>query len=259
MTVQDMFAETRHLPFGGTFNFRDVGGYPSRFGGRTRWQMVYRADSLHRLSESAQQKLVDNGLRTVVDLRRDTEIADHPNVFAHHPAVRYHNVTVQPVDAPTPDGKADGDRFDLLAVYTRIIDFAKEPLRDVLSLIADPDRLPCVVHCTAGKDRTGVVIALILSAVGVDPDDIAADYQMSERFLTGVYFEEAKERAKKAGVAWTQYQKLLVCPAHLMTTVLDYVTARYGGVEAYLGHIGLGAHQLETLRQTILDQGRTSQ
>jgi protein-tyrosine phosphatase len=253
MTAQiSAAALARHLPLEGTYNVRDIGGYLTRDGRSIRWRTLFRADSLHRLTEDGQAHLLGAGLRTIVDLRRDEELALAPNVFAASDQVRYVWVSLAPnptsADAPrelTPDS--------LARTYRAIVDGRQAELREVLRALAQPGALPGLVHCTAGKDRTGIVVALLLALAGVDHATIADDYALTATYLTDEYFADARGRAEAAGHDWEQYRHLLGCPADLMLATLADLDARFGGVEPYLRQIGLAGDELQALRFALID------
>jgi protein-tyrosine phosphatase len=121
----------------------------------------------------------------------------------------------------------------------------------ILRRFVEEDGLPAVVHCTAGKDRTGLVIALALGAVGVDDETIAEDYALSAEYLVGTYFDEARERALKRGIAWEAYLANLVCPAPLMRQMLAWLRATYGSPSTYLQQMGLSSPEQSRLRALL--------
>jgi protein-tyrosine phosphatase len=113
--------------------------------------------------------------------------------------------------------------------------------------------LPALIHCTAGKDRTGIIVALLLGLVGVPDDVIADDYALSSTYLQGAYFDDARLRAERAGIPWAEYQLRLVCPASLMLDTLAWLAETYGGAEAYLLAQGQPPDVLSRLRERLLE------
>ena len=167
----------RHLRLPGTRNLRDVGGYPAGDGRRTRWRTLLRTDALDVIPDGSREALLDLGVRTVIDLRWPHELTDAPSVFATSNGVRYRSIPLLEND-PTP-------LIGLAATYRYMLDERAPQLADVVRALLEPAGLPAVIGCAAGKDRTGVTIALLLSAVGVPTDVIVADY-----VLTGLAFAE---------------------------------------------------------------------
>jgi protein-tyrosine phosphatase len=237
----------RRIPLPGTHNLRDVGGYATVDGRAIRRRTIFRADSLHRLTLPAQRELLAYGVRTVLDLRRDREVSRWPNVFAGSPGVRYARVDLAPLGRV-----AEISESPLESIYRAILDYRQAEIAQIFQLLSRADSVPVVIHCTAGKDRTGLIVALLLGLAGVDQETIARDYALSSEYLGPSYFDEARERAALANVPWERYRLNLVCPPHYMRRTLKYLDDRYGGVELYLRTIGLSTRQLFTLRAGIV-------
>lgn len=239
----------RHLPLEGTYNVRDLGGYDTVDGRATRWGILFRADGLHRLPLSAQERLHDQGVKTVIDLRRSDEREAAPNVFAESPQITYHHMSLL-IDKSPPVG-VENPR-SLIEIYRVILDERQDQVRTVLSTFAAPEGLPGVVHCTAGKDRTGVIVALILGLCGVPHDTIVADYALTSTYLGEGFMEETRQRVLQRGIQWEHYQPLVMCPPENMEATLHHLDTTYGGVEAYADHIGLAEDQIHRLREVLL-------
>lgn len=236
----------RYLNLEGTYNVRDIGGYATRGGPITRWHTVFRADSLHRLSPAGQQTLLGHGVRTVVDLRRTHEAQAAANVFAASPDVHYRQISLlaetrTPGNPPPP----------MLDIYRFILDERQAQIGEALRTLAAPGGLPAVVHCTAGKDRTGLIVALLLGLVGVPAATIAADYALSAQYLVGTYLEEARRRAEANGYSWESYQLQSVCPPEYMLETLQHLDRRYGGIEAYVRTTGISEADITRLRGAL--------
>ena len=239
---------TRHLGLEGTYNLRDLGGYGTLDGRTTRWRTFFRSDSLHRLPPAAQTTLLDYGVRTVIDLRRSDELHVAPNVFASSPAVTYHQVSLL-VDTPPMRGVRPRP---LVETYWMILDERQEQLRQALATLAAPEGLPALVHCTAGKDRTGVLVALVLGVVGVPTTTIVEDYALTAQYLVGTYLEEVRQRAARNGIPWEWYQHQVDCHPEFMHTTLQYLEERYGNITTYVRTIGLSDEQCDRLRQALV-------
>lgn len=165
----------RHVDHDRCFNLRDLGGYPAAGGRTTAWGRLFRGDGLHRLDPADCEAL---GLTTVLDLRTHDEIARRGRLEAD--GVAWHHLPlIQAIwdpgwltEAMTPE------RF-LADRYLAMLDEGADAIGSALRILAEADRLPAAFHCAAGKDRTGVLAALVLSLLGVDDDTIAADYGLS--------------------------------------------------------------------------------
>jgi protein-tyrosine phosphatase len=241
---------TRLLPLEGTYNVRDVGGYATADGGTIRWRTLLRGDSLHRLTAEGQALLITEGLRTVIDLRRASELAEAPNVFVSSSQIRYRNIAL--IDgAPAPAVEETRPR-SLGGIYERILETAHPQLRAIMEILGAPGAFPVLVHCTAGKDRTGIIIALLLGLAEVSTETIAADYALSEAYLGNGFVEEMRARIVATGGDWSTYEQLMVSPHALMLTTMAVLIERYGSVAAYLRAIGVPGSQIETVRAALI-------
>ena len=234
----------RHLNLEGTMNVRDLGGYPTADGRTTRWRRFLRADKLHQLAEPARDELVGLGLRTVLDLRRGSDLAEHPSVFAGSEEVDYRHVDFigeGPVEASGPLESAEwiGD------LYCGWLENRRHKVLDILRTLAAPGAVPALFNCAGGKDRTGVTAALLLGLAGVPDGVIAEDYSLSGRFLVD-RMEEGDPRT------WQEYQQE-VSPARAMEIALEHLNGKYGGIEPYVRSIGLTAEEVTRLRAGLLD------
>ena len=237
-------------PFPTLFNFRDVGGYTARDGRTVRRGRLYRSDSLHRIDETDRAAFTALGIRTVIDLRRPTEVERDGRV-PDYDGLTYRHIHPEHDDWAT---KPFEDSGVSLARYLadRYADLARTGtagLAEAVGLIADSANAPVVVHCVAGKDRTGIVCALTLSVLGVPDEDVAADYALSaaasQRFTEWVraMLPDGEEPPPP----------FLVSPAETMELFLTELRAGHGSVEGYLTHAGVTETQLESLRTHLLD------
>ncbi len=243
-----MDTPTRSLTFRALFNFRDLGGYTGLDGRTTRWRRIFRSDSLHGITADDREAWSALGVRTVVDLRRENEIEQFGRISADA-GVTYRHLPIRHLDWAEVDHPEGTDRPRWLA--DRYLNFAEEGaegLRDTLAVLADPAQTPAVVHCMAGKDRTGVVCALTLALLGVDDATITADYALSNEAMAAL-------------AAWVREQHpdnqdqphYFDCPADAMQLFLDDLRARHGSVEGYVRDIGLSAGQVAAMRDHLLD------
>ena len=234
----------RHLRFAGTYNFRDAGGYPVQTGGVTRWRTLFRSDSPHRLSEADRGSLIESGLRTALDLRQSSELAEAPNVFAAAGRVAFRHLPLLSDASSMP-----GDLPALVDIYRAILDERGCQVRAALSVLCAPKALPAVVNCTAGKDRTGLIVALVLGLAGVPEETIVADYALSGACLSGGFSDDVLRRAKEQGLS---YELLTQCDPDFMRETLEYLRRRYGGIESYARGIGLKGQEIHRLRQSMV-------
>ncbi len=239
----------RHLPLEGAYNIRDIGGYPAAAGTTTRWRTFLRADSLHNLTPASQQALIDYGVRTIIDLRFAQECSAAPNVFAAGGSVRYINLSLFEGSAPNGMGR---QLVDLESIYRYILDERQAAVKAVLELMAD-DAFPVLIHCTAGKDRTGMITALMLGLAGVDHATIAEDYALTAHYGAEL-LATLHAQAAAAGRDMATYARFLAAEPAAMRNTLAYLEAKYVSVPAYLAQIGLTATQIAQLRRQLLSQ-----
>jgi protein-tyrosine phosphatase len=233
-----MPAPARHIRLAGTRNLRDVGGYPAAGGRRTRWRTLLRTDALDRLPPASQAKLLDLGVRQVIDLRWPTELDEAPSVFRASGAVSYRNIALLDED-PGP-GKSMAD------IYRLMLDARAPQLVDVVRSLIAPGGLPAVVGCAAGKDRTGVAIALVLAAVGVPADVVAIDYALSAEIF-------AADVADEHLIDWRAAPAIVDCAPETMLETLEHLEARHGGAVALLRRNGLTDDELVRLSDLLTE------
>jgi protein-tyrosine phosphatase len=233
----------RVRPIDGTFNFRDLGGYPTTDGRRTRWRMMYRSDSLHGVTAVG-----DLGVRSMVDLRYPKECAQDP--CASRTDVTYHALPL----FEDPQRASDGSVPELDRIYRLIVDTRQPQLVRVLDTLASPGALPAVVFCTAGKDRTGVVVAVLLALLGVERTAIVEDYSVSATLLAdSPVGDRVRASFTERGLDPALADRLLVSPPDHMERLLTYVDETYGGVEALAIRAGLAPRRIENLRTALLE------
>ena len=237
---------TRHLPVKGTYNVRDLGGYVTPEG-ETQWRRILRADGLHRLDEEGMGALVEAGVATVIDLRHPGELASQPNPFNANPAVRYHNVSLFDSLAPTPKPGQDL----LLELYILALDTRQEALAQVLTLIAEAPEGTVLYHCTAGKDRTGVVSALLLAVAGVEAALIVEDYALTAKMIAPM-IEEMTAHAAAQGANVDHFRPLLASDPSTMIETIAYIEKTHGSAVAYLEKTGLSADTIDRLRHRLM-------
>ena len=240
-------AYPRHIELEGAHNVRDLGGYTTRQGQVTRWRRVFRADSLHRLTPEDQQKLIDLGINSIIDLRRPDEVALLPNVFASTNGVAYTHIALY--GNPTR-GRRPTAPPSLAEIYRHLLDDAWQPLLNIFRHLAARGDQPILLHCTAGKDRTGLIAALLLAVVNVTFDQIAADYALSKRFIEPMMDELRAGRPSMIDVG--AYERLLDADPGAMLETLGYLQSAYGGSAGYLRNIGLSEDEIMRLRRMLL-------
>ncbi len=241
----------RRLEVEGCNNFRDLGGYPASDGRRLRWRQLFRADGLHHLTPAGVATFRDAlGIDHVIDLRSSAELElDGRGPLAETEA-RFHHL-------PLFDGDRDGQDFErpadwtLADLYFGMLEFAREPIARVVETIARSDA-PAVYHCTAGKDRTGVVSAVILGALGVPDEILVADYAATKESLDAIV-----ERLMQSEGYQDMFENLppdtLHAEPETMIGLLAHVRREYGSMAGYLAKAGVAGDTLERLAARLLE------
>lgn len=244
----------RLVPFEAVVNFRDLGGYESRLGGSVRWGRVYRSAALHEMTADDRRRFDQLGIITVFDLRSSLEFEEHPDPV---PAVNVPVLGRYMRENEPPDFAAiidhDGGVAFMTQMCMNMLDHGGDEIGTVLSALTDLDLLPVVFHCTAGKDRTGIVAALLLEVLGVDRAEVLDDFELTERYRGSHDDSTAFRRMTEFGMPPEAAAGALGAPRRMMGDVLDALDDRYGGAERYLvDHAGLSTDAIDDLRRNLL-------
>ena len=241
-------AAPRHWPLPDTHNIRDLGGYAREAGGTTQWRRILRGEALHSLTDESRTELVENDLSLVIDLRgpHETGVTGHP--FVDHPSVAYRNIVLFNALAPIAMALQD---FDMARRYCESLDRCGTQFAEVFRAIIDAHNGIVLFHCTAGKDRTGVVAAMLLALSDVSDGDIAADYALTASAHRLI--DQLRTRALAAGGSPEHVERMLASDAATMQTFLAHLDTAHGGIEAYLLAIGLTAIEIAALRDRLCD------
>ncbi len=231
----------RRIDLAGVLNFRDVGGYPVASGGSVRWRTLFRSDALHRLDSAGVAAVTGLGPRTVIDLRTRLEVDQAPSP-----------VCGRVTHIPVLTGDLQGVPLELGALYRYFTDECGGQLAAAIAELCGDDAMPALVHCSAGKDRTGVVIALILAVLGVPDELIAADYALSAVYLDPDQTPAIGQLSASTGLGEELTRALLGSPSELILEVLDRVRAVAGSAEGYLRANGLTGSGLARLRAALI-------
>jgi len=243
----------RRITLERAFNVRDLGGYAAADHDTVRWGLIYRADGIHRIEGADLARVAGLGIRTVVDLRTRGELADHGRVATESFAASYRHLPllehVWERDLPA----AELDAVDFLAGrYLDMLDQGASSIVTALSIMAEAGRLPLVVHCSAGKDRTGVLAAILLSVLGVSDDDISADYALSRAAMRELAEWVRSERPESYETRAAQPPAFLDAPPLAMRRFLARARSQYGSLTDYVHTIGLADRDVVNLRSVLL-------
>jgi protein-tyrosine phosphatase len=243
----------RLIALEGAVNFRDLGGYTTTDGQRTRWRVLFRADGLGELTDADLAIMRDLGIRTVVDLRSGDEVEQSRFDVEAHP-VEFHHF---PFIEALPDAEAFERAPGFLGTqYTEMLDDASAQIVGALAALAAPEARPAVFHCTAGKDRTGLLSALVLTLLGVPEETVVADYALSGEAM-------ARLRAKlilkypdgKSFISDTNADAIFSADPANMIALFAHLRARYGSIAGYTSEVGVPPEVIARLREAMLEPG----
>jgi len=249
----------------GTLNFRDLGGYEG-LGGRTvRWGLVFRSDALHELTDADRARLRAMGLRAIYDLRRPIEQERQPTALGEEHGHRIVSLAVD--DDPDADANApelidliksgelpEADDGFMIDLYAQILLRGAEGFGRLLTHLTDDDGLPALFHCAAGKDRTGLAAALLLSLLGVDDEVILDDYELTNEFRSNRRIEILRPELESFGVDIEKVRPFLSARRPVMEATLRHLHDDHGGVERYLTETAaVSPATVDRLRDLLLE------
>lgn len=247
----------RRLPFEGAGNFRDLGGYPTRDGGVTRWNLVYRSDGLQNLTATDLDRYESLGIRVVYDLRRDDERERLPNrvesiaLCIMTPA---YEAGVGPLDRSSARDERSGQAL-LREMYRNMLEHSGRVIGTMFGALSTPAGVPAVFHCHAGKDRTGLVAALLLESLGVERAVVLDDYELTARYRLREHQTESFERMVDSGMAPQAAAGMLGAPRWAMAETLAQLDDEFGGINSYLRvQAGLDRDTIDRLRQQLVER-----
>ncbi|MEW5722934.1 MAG: tyrosine-protein phosphatase [Thermodesulfobacteriota bacterium] len=251
----------RRVRFESTYNFRDLGGYGTTGGRRTRWGQVFRSDGLSRLTEADRAFLGGLDLRLIVDLRSGAEAEKAPDLLPEGDRTRYLHLSVQTgelnfVTAMERLKKGDADWLTedyMVRGYIRNLEEFGPIWGRLLRTAAEPENRPLVFHCTGGKDRAGTAAALLLLALGVPEETVIGDHQLSNLYIAEM-LPKVWDRLKSLGLDPEKVSPYFTAPLAGIEALLERLSGRYGSVESYLlQEAGLEPAELARLRQELLE------
>lgn len=226
----------------GTYNFRAVAPgilAPGRF---------YRSDALHRLDSAGRRRIAELGITEVIDLRSRID-----RRMGGRDRLRGTGAVLVRVPIDGVPRNVNLATVTLPEVYRAILSRHRMLLGTVIRAIAASED-PVLVHCTAGKDRTGLVVALVLAAIGIDREAILDDYARTGANLAGPWTERMTRRVRLFRIRLTDdlIAILAASPREVLSETLDWLNAEYGGVTAYLDGAGADAEVRRALRTKLL-------
>lgn len=246
--------QRRHVVLDGAFNFRDLGGYATRSGRPVVWGRLYRADGIHRLAGPDLELVRSLGLRTVVDLRTFSELHERGSFPADQLGVAYHHLPIlESIWEPDSFGPSDSAGQFLASRYAEMLTVGGPSIAAIVELLADPASYPLVFHCAAGKDRTGVLAAVVLDVLGVADDDIVHDYALSRLGMDRMVEWLRANLPDAVEAMASQPEAFLEAPPAAMELLLAAVRFDHRSVVGYLATLGVTDDTVERVRDNLLD------
>ncbi len=236
----------RRLALKNIINCRDLGGYPCRNGMTTEFGRFLRCGMPRTPAQEDIVELIKYGVTTVIDLRGEWESETMPSVFRYIDSVDYHHISLFEINAAVSEEYAGS----LEKSYEASIENYKENYAKALRIIADAGEGCVLLNCYFGKDRTGILSALLLSIAGAAPEDIIADYQVSYTYILP-YIE--RERNNPDGTMWETNEANFLSDADNMAALLNFINKKYGSVERYIKSIGIFSETTEKIRRKFFN------
>jgi len=227
----------RPLLWDACYNVRDLGGYSTKHNRQTRWRAFVRADNLVRLSDAGKKALIAYGVKTIIDLRSEYELDIDPPVFS---SFHGQNGFPQHINLPILD-ESDKAGIEIInqtpslpEMYSIIVERYQKNIARVLQVFAKATNGTILFHCRSGRDRTGIIAAMLLSLAGVDDSTIAKDYTISSVYIQPTFEKPLSEEPE------------------IMLQFLAYLDTQYGGTRAYLLESGVSEPDLTRIHKHML-------
>ena len=257
-----MSQRERLIALEGALNWRDLGGYPAAGGRVTKWDCVYRSDGLDQLTDADLDVIADLGIKLVIDFRVDREVDQNPSRLPDHPELRRQRL---PIGGDEVEGKSIIETIragelttytadEMAAGYERILEEYAPVFGAVIRHAADPANHPMVFHCTAGKDRTGLMAMLLLGALGVSDDDIVTDYELTTHYRSNKRLLVLGPELEKVGIDVEAVRPFLTAQAPVMAATVARLHRDHGSIEAFLlARAGVDPGTLDQVRSVLLE------
>lgn len=247
----------RDIQFDGILNFRDMGGYRARGGRTTAWRRLFRSGEMHHMTAQDAARLIDEiHIKTIIDLRSsDNQKKTGAGLLgeAGIQVVRLPCVVVY--DGDMEPGMTAAKKFsgleEAINYQIRLKNYSSSLIK-AMEIIADPKNHPVVFHCNAGKDRSGILAALILSVLGVMKHDIINDYAMTDQYMKA-FIERWNSDTETAGILDDLPAYHLRAVPESMDIFLNALKKDYGSVEDYLKAQGADATLVNRLENALLE------
>jgi len=247
-------AYSRHIAFDAILNFRDLGGYPTRDGRTVAWRRLFRSGEFRHMTENDLRRLTaDIGLTSVIDLRSGPEVTQHGIDRMARAGIRYHNVSFISGGNREEDERLLKELTSMGEFYLYLVrrsEFGGRIVR-ALEIIAGAENHPLVFHCAMGKDRTGILAAVLLGLLGVEDKDIIEDYVLSTP-AAEEFDRRMRSNPEIAGEVAKLPGYLFQATPESMSLFLSTLRREYGSIRDYVRLQGAGPSLVERLEQILL-------
>jgi protein tyrosine/serine phosphatase len=247
---------SRDLVWDGCLNVRDLGGFRTGDGEETRFDSIVRADSVRQLSDDGWAALVDYGVTTIIDLRNDQERQEDPPYevpvqVLHVPFMEATEAEWKEIEERLEEAVRAAPDVTVATrdVYLIFLEHFKDNVAAGIRAVADAPEGAVLIHCMGGKDRTGLLSAFLLHLAGVDVEQIAEDYALSEVRLQPRH--EEWFAAAESDEELERLQRIAQTPAGSMLGVFAELERRHGSVEGFLRDAGVTDEELERARARL--------
>ena len=239
----------RRIPLEGCVNFRDLGGYPTTDGRTVKWRHLFRSDAPNTLTEADVQIITGTlGISAVIDLRNSDGVLTDGRGLLALSGIGYHHFPFLERRGIPPPTDGEDSALRLAEVYQWMLHNSGDLMAQAFTTLAQQVNHPALFHCSAGKDRTGVLAATILDVLGVDREEIVADY-----LETNVAIDAILARLQKMPGFVHSTREGIMAPRIAIEKYLDVAQSEFGGSEAYLLHHGVQQSVIDGFRESMLE------
>lgn len=227
----------KRYPLESLSNFRDLGGYPTKNGGITKYGVFFRSASMSNVSGKDLKVLKEMGIKKIIDLRYHSESREAPDVSLNDPEIDTKNISLmEPISLDEIEVNSDEvNTATLVRMYIKIIERCGKQIAKVIDELAKEPAGGTLFHCVTGKDRTGIIAMLLLSIAGVDDSDIIADYEISHIYIKRFTFN----------ITGSNYIN--------MQELIRYINNKYSSAIEYLFKLGVKEDTIDILRRRFVE------
>lgn len=233
------------LSMEGAKNIRDLGGYKTKDGRETKYGRMLRSALLHRISDNDKKTLTKYGLKTIIDLRSYFEAKQNPDPFISK-EIKYYNISIGDIDLSKSLDYGLSE-FDFSSYYILMAIESKSLIKEVFeTILENKDRGTVLIHCTAGKDRTGIISALLLLMANVQEEDVITNYSESYNNLKSILDEIKKECAPNLD------ERFLFSERKYIKDFIEYIIEKHKSINNFFKNIGFNEKEIKDISNILL-------